>query len=67
MTSGRRPANLGVGLVERPPTIHVQGAVSGVEVGEVTLHGAFKLVKMLSLIEFHLAWATVSSGRTMAN
>jgi hypothetical protein len=32
---------LGVGLVERPPTIHVQGAVSGVEVGEVTLHGAF--------------------------
>ena len=31
----------GGALVIRPPTIRVQGAVSGGEVGEVTLHGAF--------------------------
>ena len=31
----------GGALVIRPPTIRVQGAVSGGEGGEVTLHGAF--------------------------
>ena len=57
----------GGALVERPPTIQHRGAVSWGEGEEVTLDVPLTemLGGMLPLIEFHLAWATVSLGRRM--
>ena len=68
MISGRKPAILGVVHLSKD---HQQCSSGGLSVGvkseklPFTMPSTEMLVEMLSLMEFRLAWATVSLGRRM--